>query len=425
MSYLWHDGFDAYGVQGYIDGEIYDGGSTNIDTILLQQPAYFTNEAYVTNPSTRVSIDTIDGIGYSILPNTGGYWAGGPGRHLGAQDGVVVCFHMKLKRVDSGIGEQSIFRTGKYLMDESYNTHMQIFFEEDGTIKCVTGDNAYTYKSAAGVILAATWQRIEIKHVIGTQPQILQVRVDGVSVISVVANPISTFTQSTSNSISDTAIGQYFEANAGSMAGLFLAILGINTQTQTESQAYDSTTILQNANLPSNINIVQFFSDARLNMLADHFYVFSTDGNTPCDFIGNAVVRTMLPAKAGAEQQWRQIGGDLRGPFTAIDEQPADGDASCIADNTSYENSLFLPDVVPPNVIDVFAVAVTAIARGASGGENIKVTISDGTNFGLGPEHTLTTSYTAEQDNFVSNPSGGYWAYKDLTTLQFGVRRMP
>ena len=411
MSVLWQDGFDAYGLPGATNPTLGD----IIDAKLVSNN-YFLIQTYTAEPDAMVFADTQDGIGYSCCVQTSSSYTGGFAHTLGAQTGVIVGFRFKF----TNDTPQYIFTFGHRDISGNNNPQITLSIEADHSIKAVTGDNANTYQSSSNVVTFNVWQRIEIKYQIGEDPQLLQVKIDGNTILHIVANPTTTYTASDDSSVSLTSVGSFVSAISYLITGYISNYSGGTSGTVVTNTA--SSTALQNATQVNKINYVEFVNDARFSLLVDDFYVFSMDGNYPSDFIGDAVVRTFLPSADVASEPFRQFGGNLLGKFTSVNGVEYAGDTSCLASNNPGDLALFTPNNLPTGIIDIFNVNVTNVSRAGSGTENYQLVLSDGTNTETSLTAAASTSYAYYTYNFPKTPGGNYWGYSDLETLEFGVK---
>ena len=350
MALLFLEGFDAYGTNGYIADSV------------MESAGYMLYQNFNPLPNIMVSSDTRTGVGYSVVTNTWGYWAGGFRRAFNMSTSLVAGFSVKVNT--SAFTSICSFLYNDLIGDEW--TQVTINYNGVNGVSVVTGDNAHVYSSSPNVLFQGVWQYIEVKYNPGAGS--LQLKVDGVVVINVISQPVS----------------------SGGVANY--------------------------------INKIGFGGSGPWMIYVDDIYVCDETGAAFNDYMGDCIVHSILPNADGGVNQFTQTGG-TSGHFSAINENPEDGDASYLSSNTTGQMELFTLPALPFDVVDVLAVGVNVFARKSAPGVALyKAVISVGGVEADGASVPTSIDYVMTQTIFTVPPGSGAWSRIAAQSASIGLK---
>ena len=351
MALLFIDGFDTYATT--------DRASV---ATAVNEAGYGSSTGFGGDPNPEVSTDTRTGIGMSLSPvnNVQGGWLA---RYFGTASGIVTGFAVKWQYSQAGT-----------ICTFSYNNGVgglfaQLVLAWNGMngISCYTGDSVGVYESAPNVLFEGVWQYVEVKYSPGISTSYLEVRVDGVAVISV------------------------------------------------------TNETLQHAGTAALINEFQFNGPGNGWYYCDDWYLCDLSGTSFNDFLGDCVVHSLLPNSDAGTNQMTQAGGISGQHFTNVDDVPADGDTSYLYSNTSGQKELFGLSAIPADIITVLAISVNVTARKTAPGLGAyKICLVNGENELDSPLKSAPIGYIQTQFLCPAPPGGGNWTNAALSASKIG-----
>jgi hypothetical protein len=311
-------------------------------------------------------------VGVGIYALTG---ANGPVRRVlsAAQTTVGVAFRIWISQL---LGETCMFQ----FYDVNVLPHIFITHDASGYVKAYRQDTAGRVllgTSANPVIVANAWQHLEAKVFINAATGTVEVRREGVVVLTV--GPVRTSTDLVGSAAS---IQNYVIFNRGGYG-------------QPMANGY-------------------YVKD---------FAIWDGTGARNNNFLGSRVVKRLRP------------NGDVVFPWT-----PSTGvtgynrvNVNAPTDDTSY---IYAPDPAPAAsrfTLEDLAVTVTSVAfvqaehrsRKTDGGDgNIQLGLKSSATTGLGADRPITTAYTYYSDIFDSDPNGGgAWSVAAVNALEYQINR--
>ena len=349
----------------FIDGfDAYGTNGFDADPV-LQEAGYYEFQSFNTVPIATISSDTRTGVGYSIITNTWGHWGGGFGRAFSLAQGIVL--GVAIKNLQSSFN--SLVEIGYNNLTGGGATQLTISYNGANGLTAQTGDGVHAYSSAPNVLFEGVWQFMEVKYVLAGGTPLLAIKLDGVVVL-----------------------------NSG--AG-----------------------VVQNASQPALANYVNFGTSNPSSLMIDDLYLCDTTGSAFNDFLGDCVVHALLPSADADTNQFTQVGGTGAGHFTAVDDNPPDGDASYLYSNASGQQELFTVPTLPTDIIDVLAVGINVVARKqAAGVGTYEAIVSVGGVVENGPTIGASLDYVSQQSLFTAPPGGGNWTLTTAQSAKFGVQ---
>lgn len=301
--------------------------------------------------------------------------ANGPVRRVlsAAQTTVGVAFRLWVSQI---FGETCIIQ----LYDVNVLPHIFITHDASGYIKAYRQDNAGRVllgTSANPVLVANQWAHWEIKVFINAATGTVEVRKEGVAVLTV--GPLRTSTD---------------------IAGAAASIQ----------------------------NVVQFNRGGYAQPMANglsykDFCIWDGSGARNNNFLGSRVVKRLKP-NADVAFNWAASTG-VTG-YNRINALAPLDDASYIyAIDPAPAASLFALEDLPINVTSVAFVVAEHRSRKTDGGDgNIQVGLKSAATTGLGTDKPISTAYTYYQDVFDSDPNGGgAWSVAAVNALQLQLNR--
>jgi hypothetical protein len=351
MALLYIDGFDTYGVN-----------SAGIQSA-LNLADYMNSTGFGGTPNPSATNNTRTGIGFAMNTCTnveGGYIL----RNFPTTSGIITGFAVLVQ--DSGYVPLCSLGYNNYIG----GSFIQLSVAANGAngITAQTGNGGASYSSAPNVLFEGVWQFIEIKYTPGTTTSYLEVRVDGVTVISVT----------------------------------------------NETLVYTG--------LPSLTNFFRFEGPGANKLFVDDWYLEDSSGSSFNDFLGDVVVHDLLPVADAGTNQMAMTGGS-GGHYTTVDDVPADGDTSYLSSNTSGQEETFTLGPLPSDILTVLAVGVCVAAKKTAPGLAVyKSLLITGGLESDSPEFSAPISYVTTQFLMPQPPGGGAWTNSALTSATVGFK---
>jgi hypothetical protein len=158
----------------------------------------------------------------------------------------------------------------------------------------------------------------------------------------------------------------------------------------------------------------------------DDMVVADNSGSVNNDFIGNVRVIGLLPNGNGANSGFTRVGGTASGNYTAVDENPIDGDTSYVASPTVGTVDTYAYSDLPSSASQVLAVCAYPIVRKDDSGSRsiIGHVRSNGTEADIpGSTLALGANYGTARGIMTTNPTSGTpWSVTDVNNAEFGVK---
>jgi len=351
MALLFIDGFDTYATTN--DAPVTDA---------IHTAGYVTSDGFGGPANTQVLTDTRTGIGFSLSPvnsNEGGWIA----RFFPTAAGIVTGFAIKWQADQAGAICSLLYNNG---VGGAY-TQLTLSWNGMNGISCYTGDDVGVYQSPPNVLFDGVWQYVEVKYSPGIATSYLEVRVDGVAVITV------------------------------------------------------TNETLQHAGAAALINEFQFNGPGSGWYYCDDWYLCDLSGTSFNDFLGDCVVHSLLPNSDAGTNQMTQAGGASGEHFSDVNDVPADGDTSYLNSNTSGQKELFGLSAIPNDIITVLAISVNVTARKTAPGlGTYKICLVYGENELDSPLKSAPIDYIQTQFLCPAPPGGGNWTNAALTASKIG-----
>nr|BDD44165.1 hypothetical protein 32 [bacterium] len=337
MSIIWMDGFDHYGadknnmLKGPYSIALSDG-SSNLSTANPRTGTHClestrTNASPVMVRKTLPSLLTTVGVGFAI-------------RYDGA------------------------FPTDPFLefLDVGGSELLSIDVTSTGAIQVFRHyDLLFT---AANALTLNTYDHVEIKYTVSNTAAAIEIRVNGLTVIS----------------------GSGFD---GSASGA------------------------------EEVGAIQLRGRAGSVLRFDDLFIWDTNGTENNDFIGDKRVVTLFPSANTATAEWT-------GGYDDINEASPDDDSSYIEANDSTPvTSEFEFDDVPAGFAGVVAVQNNLyMKRTSSGSANVQSSLVSGSNVSAGPNHAVTTDYAYYSSIHETDPDASApWTNSALNAAKLRIER--
>lgn len=355
MALLWMDGFDHYGagVNGrlaMLDGVWADIPSTNTtpETVNPRTGAYscrFNGSSNHTSPGLRrvlgVERSTV-GVGgvfyFTALPTANAYGGGNSGSVL-------------------------------YSLRDSANNHLvAISLSTTGQILAHSGMASGTlYGTSAAVITAGAYQHIEARFFVHASTGTIEVRVNGVTVLSL-----------TGLVISSSLVGQ----------------VALNPRSGSASLCY-----------------------------LDDIFVWDDQGTENNDFLGDRRVRTQFINGNTASAAWTAVGAATG--YECIDEAAPDDETTYIeaTGGTTPTSEFEFEDL--PAVGAIAAIQTYVRARKTNAGVgNLQTSLVSGASVDAGTDRTITEVYTYYMDVSELDPATGVpWTQSAVNSAKLRIAR--
>lgn len=347
MTLLWMDGFDHYGT-----------GATGNANML----AGTYGEANVATPEAAQS--RTGGNSLQIYRHQAGFtWA--IRRNLGdAYETVGVGFALYLTTIKAANDViQFCFLNG------ASGGQLAVSSTATGAVTVYRGATLLA-QSADGALVASAWQHVEIKARIHSTLGAVEVRVNGVSVIS---------------------------------------ISGVNTQATAEFGAR------QFGILRGGIQFDYFY--------IDDLYVWNDQGTYNNDFIGDKRVLTVVPDDNTAQADWTPVGA--ASGYATVDEIPQDGDATYIETQEVGATSEFSIADLVGDYGAISAVMVQSMQRKTVAGVcNVQVSLLSAASEASGADRPITEAHTYYCDVFEEDPNtAAPWTKASVNAAKLKIER--
>lgn len=353
MALLWCDGFDHYGssIAKLLDGAWAETGGAlcTLSTVQTRTGTYAIRSAGLagTQPSLRRVLGgsrTTVGIGAAIY-------------------------------LDSLPTNNNSFRLWDY-RDAGNVTQLSIGVQSTGTIVVTRGPlntGTVLYTTPTPAVVADAYQHIESLATINDTTGAVEVRVNGVTVVSL--------------SGVDTCATGNVECSQ-------LAFLTSPSTGGATAAAY-----------------------------MDDLFVYDNSGTYNNTFIGDRRVLTLFPNANTATADWTVVGA--ASGYEAIDEASPDDDTSYITATTTGQVSEFGLQNLPDGISVVSAVVMVERARKTEAGPaSTQVSIVSGASVASGANKPITEVYTYRHDVFETDPaSAAPMTPAEFDALKFKVER--
>jgi hypothetical protein len=153
--------------------------------------------------------------------------------------------------------------------------------------------------------------------------------------------------------------------------------------------------------------------------------VCSSAGSVNNNFLGDVRVYTLYPSGVGTTSGLARTGGSVAGNYTAVNENPPDGDTSYNSTNVVGTYDTYQYDDLPVNVTSVLAVASSYDYRRDDAGFRQMTTRvrSGGTEADFPNPVTIGSGYAIVQQIAETNPvSAGAWTLATVNAAELGPK---
>lgn len=249
---------------------------------------------------------------------------------------------------------------------------IQLGLRLDGSGRIEVRRNATLIQTGTTILALDTWYYIEFKATIDNSSGSYEVRINGVSELSNIAQD----TQATGNAYINRVYFQSTAAGGGATTG---------------------------------------------RVYADDVYILDTTGS-PNDFLGDVRVQTILPSGNGNSSQLVGSDGNSTDNYLLVDEAAPDGDTTSVQSLTSGHKDTYAYGNLTPTTGTVYAVQLLPYAKKTDAGlRQIKSVARVATDEADGATETLTTDYLYYPEIMATQPNGGAWTITDVNSAEFGV----
>lgn len=353
MALLWCDGFDHYGTS---TARMLDGAYAEVGTsvsLVTTNPRTGTHHLRITGGSGQAATFCRRVLG-------------------GAKTTVGIGAVFYYTSLPSGNNCQRVF--GFY--DATNATQLAIVVQSTGTIEAwrgAAGSGTSLGVTSSPVVVASAYQHIEAVVLFSQTVGTVEVRVNGVTVLSV--SGVDTC---------NTALTECSQVYIG----------GAGSATQTDSTHY-----------------------------IDDVFCYDNTSSYNNTFIGDRRVLTLFPDANTATADWTAVGA--ASGYLCIDEASPNDDTDYITAATVGLVSQFGLQNLPAGISVINAVVMVERARKTEAGTaNTQVSVVSGASTSNGVDKALTEVYTYRQDVFQTDPaSAAPFTPAEVDALQFKVAR--
>lgn len=323
MALLWCDGFDHYGSAGNTTEGPWAQAWSALDTTIKRTGTH----------SARLN---------SVSLNTARRVFGGPKTTVG------VGYAMYVPSIPTTNNSLTLFS----FRDAANAVQVSVHLQSTGVIEAFRGVTAQSLGvTATPVIVAEAWQHVECMVTIDNAVGMVEVRVNGVTV---------------------------------------LAVADVDTAAS--------------ANIETSQFAVYYNLTAGTNIYVDDMFCYDNTGSYNNSFLGDRRVLTLFPDADTADTDW-SVTGAANG-YQAIDDATPDGDSTYISSATVGDKSGFSYQDLPAGISNIAGVVAVHMSRKTDAGPaNIQTAIKSGASESLGADRTITERYTYWQDVFETDPA--------------------
>lgn len=142
------------------------------------------------------------------------------------------------------------------------------------------------------------------------------------------------------------------------------------------------------------------------------------------DFISDSRVIGLLPNAVGTYSQMTRVGGTASGNFTAVNENPINGDTSYVASNVPTTQDTYRYPTLPASASNILAVvAEPCCRRDDAGARTLTSHVRSGASESdfLGPTIVLPVQYSTPQQVMENNPTtSAQWLVSEVNAVEVG-----
>lgn len=224
--------------------------------------------------------------------------------------------------------------------------------------------------SADGTLVATAWQHVEVKAVISATVGAVEMRVNGVAVLSI-------------------------------------------TGADTGSSTANNLTLMRNGSAFYQ-DFVAYFDD---------MFAWDTTGSYNNDFIGDKRVLTLMPTDDTAQADWTVIGA--ASGYSTINQVPPDDDASYIETQLINEVSEFAMADLVGEYGAISALMTQPLSRKTVAGTcNLQASLLSGASVAAGADRPITENYTYYTDVFEEDPAtAAPWTKAGVNAAKLRIKR--
>jgi hypothetical protein len=155
----------------------------------------------------------------------------------------------------------------------------------------------------------------------------------------------------------------------------------------------------------------------------DDVYCCDTSGSVNNNYLGDIIVRALMPNGAGTNTQWTPNG--QANNYQCVNEIGPDEDTSYISSQTADQIDTYTLADLPASASTVFAVQQTVRARKDDAGNRvIHGMLKSGSSYSEGPDIACPSSYAYFQRVIETDPAGGSWTPSSINALEAGVKEI-
>lgn len=240
----------------------------------------------------------------------------------------------------------------------------------NGSLTVGRGLTADLGTTAVGVVQANIWAYIELKVLISDTVGTIDLRVNGVSVLSLTAQD----TKQSANATADTVT------------------FGINY-------------------------------NASASIIVDDVVICDTAGSTNNDFLGDVRVEALFPNGDGNSSQLVGSDGNSVNNSLLVDEAAPNGDTDYVESATVGQKDTYAFGNLTPTTGTVYGIVVNPYARKSDAGNRRIASIARlSSTEEDSADKILSTNYQYLPDVRETKPGGGAWSIADVNSAEFGVK---
>jgi hypothetical protein len=355
MALLWMDGFDAYGTSS----------TPNVEALL-------NSAGYMNAVGVALDTGTRSGTGSAVRINETSVYTNQLRKAFDTKDEIVLGFAVK-------IVPGTLNNLVEVLYDNlfgSVTAQLGVYANGVGGLSISIDGSNMLAASQPNVFFPNVWHYLEMRYKPSHTDGVVQVRLDGVDVITYTGKTCPDGTPAKVNTVR--------------------WITSESDHTHSTASAYGTQWI-------------------------DDLYICDTLGAELNDFLGDVQVIALLPSADAGPNDMSVYGGSVT-HASAVNEVPANDGASYLYSNIAGDTEMFTVPALPATIMDVLAVSTHCrVRKDAPGASSIKLRATVNGSAAQSDDLALTTVYTSKVMIMPSAPDSGAWTKEKVAGMTIGV----
>lgn len=172
------------------------------------------------------------------------------------------------------------------------------------------------------------------------------------------------------------------------------------------------------------MDMVSLRGSSNIDPVFDDLYVLDDSGSDNTDFLGDCIVETIFPDADGTTNDFTRVGGGSNN-FQAVDDgYTPDEDTTYVHSSTASEKELYGFAALTTPVDTIYGVQVSMLARKeGSGSREVRCLARSSATEVEGDSKGLSVDYLHRQHMYENDPNGGGdWTESAVNAAEFGFK---